>query len=242
MNLARHPAMPTVARQLIVVAAVPCVAAALAAGSPPPASSIAGLPGLVPVEQGVADVEPLGLSFRRLEVDRRRPLGFDQVFRLPPAQPGAPARFARRSGAVTAVFTRSDYLPLEDGSGIAVIPPDTRFQIESDESAAAVPRPSPATPAHSAAARTADSRVLSSSQSNVDRRVPHAQVTTGHEIAPLASPPAAATQPGMLTDEQHRVARITTLLRRAAAADDVKPPDAEAQPTQSVDPAEPAAQ
>src|SRR5690554_4397591 len=45
--------------------------------------------GLRPIEPGVADVRPFGLSFRRLQRDMRQPTGFDRVYVLPPAA-GAP--------------------------------------------------------------------------------------------------------------------------------------------------------
>jgi hypothetical protein len=68
-------------------------------------------PGLTPVEQGVADVDPLSTSLRSLQVDLRIPAGFETVYH------GAredrfgqrSGFFARISGGITAVFPLSRY-------------------------------------------------------------------------------------------------------------------------------------
>lgn len=79
------------------------------------------------VDQGSADVGPLSESLRLVPIDMRASDSFERVFRLEGVD-GAQDQFARRSGAITAVFSQSVYLPSQFGGGVA-IPAGTVFYI-----------------------------------------------------------------------------------------------------------------
>lgn len=195
---------------------------------PPPAGHIEGL---TPVDAGRPDMSPFALSFRRLQIDLRRPLGFDQVYQIDPAPPmigavgrpvGAP-RYARRSGALTAVFPRSEYMATEDGVKV-VVPPDTRFYIGSVEDVLR-PAGSALGAAHTApalhAADTGASTVA-------DHRADRVADRTGARPAPStpqASTPVATdrAREGMMTSETYRVHRVRALLDEAARAAEAEP-------------------
>ncbi|MGP1272787.1 MAG: hypothetical protein ACTS22_05595 [Phycisphaerales bacterium] len=85
---------------------------------------IAGLqPEWRPVDQGVDDVAPDRVSQRQVQVDQRAPSGFDRVYEI--VGPDGKRSFVRVSGAVYALFDQSWY----EDSGIAIVPPGTRFGI-----------------------------------------------------------------------------------------------------------------
>ena len=79
------------------------------------------------VDQGGADTGPLGESLRLVPIDMRASDGFERVYRLEGVGGGSDG-FARRSGAITAVFSQSVYLPAQLGGGVA-IPAGTVFYI-----------------------------------------------------------------------------------------------------------------
>jgi hypothetical protein len=79
------------------------------------------------VDPGVDDVNPLGVGRVDFRADLAVPLGFSKVYELPPG-PDGQRRFARRSGAVWVVFTRSDYIVTDDGKD-AVPPPNSTMYI-----------------------------------------------------------------------------------------------------------------
>lgn len=86
-------------------------------------------PPLEPVTQGTSDANPLAAPANIQPLDLRLPLGFDRVFRV--VEPGRSMlnqRYARSSGAITAVFPRSQYTPTRDGV-IPEIPAGTIFYI-----------------------------------------------------------------------------------------------------------------
>ncbi|MCC6970641.1 MAG: hypothetical protein IT434_10515 [Phycisphaerales bacterium] len=86
-------------------------------------------PPLEPVPQGTVDANPLAAPANVQPLDLRLPLGFDRVFRV--VEPGRSMlnqRYARSSGAITAVFPRSQYTPTRDGV-IPEIPAGTIFYI-----------------------------------------------------------------------------------------------------------------
>lgn len=105
----------------------------------PAHAQTSGTRGLQPVEPMVGDLGPLGVSQKILPRDMRQPTGFDRVYRVPGAATGvavAPglataqgdAKFARKSGAITAVFGRSEYYRTDDGIATA-IPAGTVYYI-----------------------------------------------------------------------------------------------------------------
>lgn len=93
------------------------------------ASSPSFEPPLQPVPQGTVDANPLAAPANVQPLDLRLPLGFDRVFRvMEPGRSMLNQRYARSSGAITAVFPRSQYAPTRDGV-IPEIPAGTIFYI-----------------------------------------------------------------------------------------------------------------
>lgn len=74
-----------------------------------------------PLEAGIEDVSPNAVAPRMQAVDLRTPVGFDRVYAIT----DAPGLLARRSGSVTAVFSRSIY----GGDASPQVPPGTVFYI-----------------------------------------------------------------------------------------------------------------
>ncbi|VAX40719.1 hypothetical protein MNBD_PLANCTO03-471 [hydrothermal vent metagenome] len=75
------------------------------------------------VEPGFEDVNDQVLNMRLQLVDMRTPIGFEKVYEIV----GSDGLFARRSGAVTAVFDRSIYA----GNAMPLIPAGTVFYLGS---------------------------------------------------------------------------------------------------------------
>jgi hypothetical protein len=191
-------------------------------------------PGLTPVDPGRVDVSPFGLSFRRVDIDLRRPLGFERVYQLSPAQAAAsPARppwasagtpeFARVSGALTAVFSRSTYRPTKEGKVIAEVSPGTRFVIGT------LPTVAPSESTVVARPTVADHGAVSGANSIADRRVdrtaPRAKsaAPTGDDATGATEQSSNRPPDGMLTSEAYRVRRIFGLLNEAAQAESERP-------------------
>ena len=220
---------------------------------------------LTPVDPGRADVGPLQVSTRVLQPDLRAPTGFDRVYRLPKSS-GALGedQFFRSSGALTAVFSRSQYLPGAPGNG-ALIPPGTTFRIGAIPRSAP-PRP-PASPSDDARVRpapgavdfTASARPVTELVDAIDpeARQGPARSSTMFERRPttivyqpalglLGSQPApgAVTRPsvlparGMMTDETFRRDRVKELLMAASGSSS---PTQQATPTPPAEPAAPTA-
>jgi hypothetical protein len=86
-----------------------------------------------PVDAGVGDVSPLQRSLRTVPLDLRVDSGFSSVVELErPTRlvgPGAPRVFARRSGAITAIFPESSYTWSKDGRVVIEVPAGTVYQI-----------------------------------------------------------------------------------------------------------------
>jgi hypothetical protein len=103
------------------------------------AQRAANEPTLTPVEQGVADRGPLAVSRRVAPADLRVPQDFERVYRIdsPSRRKAMGDLFARRSGAITAVFPRSQYVETRFGS-LAEVPAGTTYYIGTDAAARAV--------------------------------------------------------------------------------------------------------
>lgn len=115
--------------------------------------------GLRPVDPTYEDTGPLGVSLRQLRPDLRTPLDFDRVYQIQPAHPNGPDQFTRISGAIAAVFPRSQYTTTRNGVRIDV-PAGTVFYIGGPP----VPAASSLPPTHrpSEATSLADNRVAES--------------------------------------------------------------------------------
>lgn len=99
------------------------VAGGLATGQP----SRSAWPQFREVEPGFGDVDPLRVGQREISLyDQRQPVGFHDLYEL--SGFGGERVYARRSGAVTALFPRSVYAQTRQGD-VALIPPGTVFVI-----------------------------------------------------------------------------------------------------------------
>ena len=186
---------------------------------------------LQPIEPGVADLNPLSASARFLPVDLRQPTGFERVFRVPGssrgvrtlAAPSSDDRFARVSGALTAVFPRSDYFATKQGVRPG-IPVNTIFYI-GDSPLSALPAP---TIPHELSANAAPNGVslqlppfLSAPASgpvqHADMRVRPADDLSFRENARPLRPDAPLPVANIFSDEQFRRSRVRALLTAATA-------------------------
>lgn len=82
-------------------------------------------PKMQAIDQGVADTGPLSVSERLMPKDLRVPSAFERVYRLSGKHSG---QYARISGAITAVFPRSQYVLTDEGE-VPVIPAGTIFYV-----------------------------------------------------------------------------------------------------------------
>lgn|GEM_PF-3006994 len=103
---------------------------------PGPALPAAQPVDLVPINAGSVDASPLRIDALMVPLDLRQDGAFERVYRVDSSSPlvvGQP-RFARRAGAMTAYFERSEYWSIEkDGetlATLAAIPAGTVFRIE----------------------------------------------------------------------------------------------------------------
>lgn len=119
------------------------------------AASASGQERFEPVENGVADADPLSIGLRELQVDLRDPVGFEQVFRVP----GRDDLLMRVDGGLFAIFPRSVYFQTRSGN-VPVIPNDTTFYIGE-----------PAFPLLPAAAGTVDTGATGPEVSRRDTRI-----------------------------------------------------------------------
>jgi len=191
------------ARIVCVTTCTTICASSTLAQSASPALPISGLR---PVDAGRADVGPTSVSFRQIQTDFRRPLDFEQVFEL------ASGRFARKSGAVTAVFPRSSYVLRGDGSVGAAVPADTRFVIGRAIEPVA---PSRAAPSANIAPLAVSTGATTAADRRADHRVARGTFAMPRPALPLAVGATVAPR-GMLTSEAYRVNRIGELLADAA--------------------------
>jgi len=125
--------------------------------------------GLEPVDQAVADLDPLARSQRRVEAGLRSDGEQTSLFVMPPRADGAPGqlpRYLRLGPGVQAEIPRGDYLvpinpihnpagvplatnvaPLQDGLFMEMIPADTVFHLEPIDTRIGMPAPNATTPA-----------------------------------------------------------------------------------------------
>lgn len=116
--------MPSAALSLVLAFAAP-----MAVGQPGAPAGYRGLgPPLRPVDPTVEDVGPLGVSLRQLRPDLRQPLDFDRVYEIQADGRPTADRYTRMSGAVAAVFPRSQYTTTRNGIRIDV-PAGTIFYL-----------------------------------------------------------------------------------------------------------------
>jgi hypothetical protein len=166
----------------------------------------AGQPPLQRVDQGIADSEPLGVSFRDLQVDLRIPTGFESVYRLQtPARLGAPGGtfFMRMDGSITAVFPQSVYADSPWGQ-LPMIPPGTIFYIGG--------LPPDLQPADTPASRPRPTNFVDLSLSGQAPVESPALIATSE--SPASLPPPALHIRSIWSDDSYRRERIAALLAR----------------------------
>ncbi|TVQ30395.1 MAG: hypothetical protein EA376_13095 [Phycisphaeraceae bacterium] len=232
-----HPCFPLLA----AFAAIGAAAHAQAPAQPaqPGAPTIPGTPdaatagGLVPVDQGFADLDLLSTSLRHLQLGSREDLGFERLFTVP----GHPDLLMRRDGAMTAIFHRSLYEETRDGT-VALIPDGAIFHLGPlDDNLLATMTGRGLAGVGSAAGR----RTPDSAGARADGRVssmvsPMKVERPGRDEGPVVfptflTPPAPAPNAGqddpeadieaptIWNNEVYRRMRLQSLLRNAARAD-----------------------
>ncbi|MBX3407876.1 MAG: hypothetical protein KF869_14040 [Phycisphaeraceae bacterium] len=173
--------------------------------------------GLKRLDQGYEDIDPLRASLRMQPVDLRMPLDFDAVYSLPGR--GATDRLVRMSGALAAVFPRSEYVAMERGVRV-LVPANTVFYIGSlpagEEEAPRVVAPG------SAAAR-ADLGRADSAADGLARTQDVSIAAFANDAGAKSDARAALRAPatagrGIMNDEGYRAARVRQLLETAASA------------------------
>lgn len=245
----------TLSTYLMIILALAARNAAASAQSASPASVPASPPRPIAldagartsferVDQTVSDINPLRFSLYSLGTDLRAPTGFEAVFRIPnPASTlyrptsgstaggGADERLARISGALTAVFPRSDYFVKEETGLQAKVPADTVYYIGR--------LPAPAAAPISEAARAVPESALTISRNDEggDDRVraigiaqaapnstfgaedgTNARITHAREAVFSSTQPGRRVPSSIVNDDAYRSRRLSQLLVDAAAA------------------------
>jgi hypothetical protein len=177
------------------------------------------------VDQTRGDVGPISSSLSRTDMgaELRTPTGFESVYRLPGLGPDGRPQFARSSGAITAVFSRSAYASA-GGATFAEVPAGTTYfigRLPDRPLAPGLDRPGQASTFVSTLApgaistSTRDSAGLSTGPStgfpagSRDRSLP--------APSPQPLPAERTTRPAsVMLDEWYRVKRVNELLREAA--------------------------
>ena len=112
-----------------MLGAAACIASALAEPAPiSPSNLLTPAQPLTPVDQRFQDLNPLATSLRSLPTDLRQPSNFDRVYRVRTPGGAQDEQFARVSGALTALFPRSEYTQTKRGAR-ADVPAGTIFYI-----------------------------------------------------------------------------------------------------------------
>lgn len=213
-----------------------------------------GQPRLQPVDAGVADRSPLAVSQRVVPTDLRAPSAFDRVYRLDGGmQPAGQQRtyYARKQGALTAVFPQSQYFDTSIGS-IPEVPAGTVFYIGGlpgqDYTVAGLPsaaRKQIRSPARnpgyqdlSARQGVSTAAPLTSATPQPVTAEPRPATETGGAAAAISrdNPALPASipnrvdrrRPSVFTSEEFRQRRIAELIASAAAQVDAPSDDADA--------------
>ena len=149
-------------------------------------------------------------------VDLRMPLDFDAVYAF---RGGATDRLVRMSGALAAVFPRSEYTPTERGIRVHV-PANTVFYIGNlpagaEEAPRVVAPGSAAARADLGRAESAADGLARTLDASIAAFANDGGAMSGARAAPRA---VATTGRGIMNDEGYRAARVRQLLETAAAA------------------------
>ncbi|MDQ7012766.1 MAG: hypothetical protein Q9O74_02580 [Planctomycetota bacterium] len=164
------------------------------------------------ISPGFGDVSPQMVDGLFRPVDFRAPVGFDRLYEIV----GSGGLFARRSGAVTAVFDRSVYA----WGSTAMVPPGTVYYI--GDLPVDLARPGLFAPAtRGEGARVSVPSMFRVPSEVADRRaetgaVPgRVDLRVGREAA-RGVPPVRQTGRSIWSSEEHRQRRVGELIRGAA--------------------------
>ncbi len=168
---------------------------------------------LVPVDQRIEDVSPLGLSLREMQPTLREPNNFQELYRFR----GDDENLVRAQGGLYLVFPRSVYGTDKKGNVFPLVPPNTVFYIG----------PPPGWTVSSAMQAVVTNEVADAARINdrLDLRIAPGLVVetpTGEPVLHRAG--TADTQPPALPanrivlDPQYRAERLRALMREAAEA------------------------
>lgn len=160
---------------------------------------------LIRIEQGVSDVEPIARSLLVQPVDLRSSVGFDILYQGTWTDPilGTREVFARRQGALTAVFPRSSYV-LTDQGVIPEIPAGTIFYIGN-------PAPTADALPHATA--------LGSANGRLDLRLDTSIPQDGQPLFDNLTALQFDADMSIWNDESYRQNRVSRLLHAAARAE-----------------------
>jgi hypothetical protein len=163
-------------------------------------------PGMRPITPGVGDPTPLSIDPAVQPIQLRMDAGFDRLYRIDPSLKlfgGMPA-FARRSGAITAIFPQSTYAFTREGV-VTTVPPGAVFQIDDGRS-----RPGDTRPPDALAFVRAD---LSAGVRDAPGAPPDARAAS--EPVRREARPAATETETIWTSERERVRRLEALFAAA---------------------------
>ncbi len=173
---------------------------------------------LVPVDQRIEDVSPLGLSLREMQPTLREPNNFQELYRFR----GDDENLVRAQGGLYLVFQRSIYGSDRKGNVFPLIPPNTVFYIG----------PPPGWAVSSAVQAVARNEVADAARidGQLDLRIPPRLVVDTATKEPVRRQVGAAdTQPPpseanrIVLDPEYRAERLRALMREAAEAS-ARPP------------------
>jgi hypothetical protein len=173
---------------------------------------------LVPVDQRIEDVSPLGLSLRQMQPTLRQPNNFQELYRFR----GDDENLVRAQGGLYLVFQRSIYGADKKGKVYPLVPPNTVFYIG----------PPPGWMISSAVTAVASSEMADAARidDRLDLRITPGLVidTAGGEPVrhhAVASDTRPTPMPGnrIVLDAEYRVDRLRTLMQEAATARSTPP-------------------
>ncbi len=168
---------------------------------------------LVPVDQRIEDVSPLGLSLRQMQPTLREPNNFQELYRFR----GDDENLVRAQGGLYLVFQRSIYGSDKNGNVYPLVPPNTVFYIG----------PPPGWMVSSAVQAVASSEVADAARidDRLDLRIATGLVVdtaTGepvrHKVSAMDTRPPALGGNRIVIDPQYRAERLRALMREAAEA------------------------
>ncbi len=174
---------------------------------------------LVPVDQRIEDVSPLGLSLREMQPTLREPNNFQELYRFR----GDDENLVRAQGGLYLVFQRSIYGSDKKGNVFPLIPPNTVFYIG----------PPPGRAVSAAVQAVARNEVADAARidDRLDLRIPSPlMVDTAtrkpvrHQVGAADTQPPALGANRIVLDPEYRAERLRALMREAAEAKQLSVP------------------